>query len=272
MTRDKVERPDLYSSYNQYQMYKKCPGMIALRKIIPESEHAVVDYRNMITGCALHHVTELYVGQEIGEDEIMQGSLAEFDRIVEEEFVGWKIEKNPDDQASTRMLTITHTANLISLLREHDITPLNSLAEQTIRTKLGDVMLGGRIDIIQKRPDGLHIFDVKSNLNPRYIDDDQMRMYYLLIRSELLEDPVSGSFLMSHTLTTRKHEFKSKEINDFYQRVRKSAYRVKDDKLPFLPGRHCKYCNYRNMCPSAFEVAKVEVPKKTGEIEWIQFS
>lgn len=129
--------------------------------------------------------------------------------------------------------------------------------EQPFRIKITPTLkLGGKIDRLDKRPDGkIEIIDYKTGQSTRMKDvtkDLQLSAYAMAatdqgIYSYRPEDVIvsfyffEGQEKISGTRTKEQLEKARKEIARKVEEMEKSTY-------PANPGRHCDFCEFRLIC------------------------
>ena len=137
--------------------------------------------------------------------------------------------------------------------------------ERSFELKVGSATLVGRIDRIDlidpSNPDEVAIVDYKTGKPQSQEDADdslQLSLYALAARDVLGK---RADRLIFHNLennvpicSTRTNA----EIDAARLQVEEVAEAIAQEKFAPIPGRHCGYCSYRNLCPATEKI----VPEK----------
>ncbi len=127
--------------------------------------------------------------------------------------------------------------------------------ELTVQRRYDDFVLFGRVDRLDRRPDGaLEVIDYKSGHRP--VTDDEVRqslamtVYQLLVAREHPGEPVYTSIV-----NVRRDERASvlrtgEELDEAEREVRELVRLiVTDDRKDPTPGPQCRRCAYPSICP-----------------------
>jgi ATP-dependent DNA helicase UvrD/PcrA len=125
--------------------------------------------------------------------------------------------------------------------------------ERTFTAEIGGVQVKGRIDRIDRLPDGgAAVTDYKTG-KPKDQDDADKSIQlsiYAIAAERSLQQPAAR--LVLHNLedgsrveTSRTHA----ALIEAEEEVRAIAARIADEEFPAIPGRHCDRCPYFSICP-----------------------
>jgi len=175
------------------------------------------------------------------------------DELIEFYNTCWQDDWYQDDKAREQYRK-KGREQLISYISSLKGNPPEPIAlEQGYTYKIGDIVLKGRMDRIDRFEDGVEIIDYKTG-NPKTekkierFDKEQLWLYQLAARDVLglnvkklsfvyLEDNSVVSFLGTDDDLLKLQE----DIVDRVARIRESHF-------PPTPGFHCQYCDFADIC------------------------
>lgn len=141
--------------------------------------------------------------------------------------------------------------------------------EQSFEIRVGPTAVVGRIDRIDRRPDGsVAIIDYKTGKARDQEDADeslQLSLYAIAAREKW--GYTVGS-LIFHNLEENVPIFTSRREADLLaarQRVEAAAQGIADGKFEAKPGMHCNFCAYRSLCPEKEKRVARPVEIRTGK-------
>jgi len=124
--------------------------------------------------------------------------------------------------------------------------------EKNFTFKIGDGIIKGAIDRVDRLPDGtLEIIDYKTG-NPKetlqYADKRQLILYKIFLE-EFLKIKVSklSYYYLEGTYKT-SFEAKDKDVEKLRQEVLEEIAEIKKGNFPPNPSELCKYCDFRDIC------------------------
>jgi superfamily I DNA/RNA helicase/RecB family exonuclease len=149
-------------------------------------------------------------------------------------------------------LGVTQLKQFLASARSMDASQVLH-TEETFEIKIGDTIVAGRIDRIDRRPDGtVTIVDYKTGKARDQDDADeslQLSLYAIAAKEKWGYDVGALTF---HNLeenvpviTTRSEA----ELTAARNRVQDAAEQIADGKFAPNPGMHCSFCAYRSLCP-----------------------
>lgn len=252
-----------YVSYHKLSSFRQCPGMIHLREISP-IDRKLEDTRNAMVGTVVHTLCEAYLKKEC--------SLEEMYGLISKTAMDAERRSSPQwhgngDRAKVLSSIPRHVANMERLLEAFDITPENSTPERPIKYRGETLVIAGRIDITQHHDDGtISLYDLKASQDPRNIDHDQMRFYYLCCVANG-EVPSSGAFLHTVDGTCATVQRNGAEEARLLKEAYAVAIKIKQGELPFIPGWHCNWCDHKMVCPASMAKGR-KVDEHDDEKGW----
>ena len=126
--------------------------------------------------------------------------------------------------------------------------------EKPFNVKIGDNLINGRIDRIDKLPDGtFEVIDYKTGALKKNIklDNDLQLSIYALACRDVLKIPISklslyyleGNEKISTTRTDNQLNNLDKEIIELIRNMESSKFNP-------TSGYHCSYCDFKPICPA----------------------
>ncbi len=234
-------------SYSQLDTFASCPLKYKFRYLfkIPEPSAHAANF-----GSSIHNTLNQFYQQ------LKNGAVPSKDLLRE------LFEKNwipaGYDSKSHEMARKKQGREILECFYDHESTPhfrIPAYLERLFRLKIGEFTFSGRIDRIDKMPDGSYeVVDYKTGTSKREADlgkDLQLSLYALACRDifGLRVSKLSLYFLedtIKHS-TTRSDE----ELNSVKDELLELSRRlVNSDFLP-TPGFHCRFCDYRLLCRAA---------------------
>lgn len=132
-------------------------------------------------------------------------------------------------------------------------------AEMGFRLDLGNAVLTGRFDRIDKREGLLVVVDYKSGMPRSQADVDgdlQLSLYALVLQEQLSLDKVCLELYFLRENTSRATWRNMQQTQETRQLVTTTASRIIAEDFAATPSeRTCGYCPFRNICPSRFTPA-----------------
>jgi len=136
--------------------------------------------------------------------------------------------------------------------------------EELIKVSIGDHILMGKIDRIDKLEGGLHVIDYKTGKSE---DDEFQVMTYVLIAKNRYRLPITkasyfylrtGKF-KSFDTSDEKELATLKRINSIIEAVEKEK-----DYFP-KPSKLCAWCDYLEFCPAKADAVKIMGRQKASQ-------
>jgi len=145
---------------------------------------------------------------------------------------------------------------LSTFVQNTDVTIEPLTTEWSFETTITPgVILNGRIDRIDRQPDGtLHIIDYKTGNTPQEMNWTQVRLN-ALSASRNLHLPVSKiSYLYLASCTVASSKISSKDIDCTNWELLQIAHAINKEKnyIPMV-GKWCSGCDFRSICPGSPE-------------------
>jgi len=246
-------------SANAVQSYATCPLRFKLERDwkIPGEAAAAMQY-----GFAIHTVLKNYYdpaphAPAMSPDDAVAAFKTEFAKGYIGDPVQRKIyEERGEDQLRT-LLQSAPRGSAEVMATEH-----------TFRFKLGEREIRGRIDRIDRLPDGaVRVIDYKTGTpKDRKAADEslQLSIYAMAVKQmglaarELVLVNVQDNSLAESSRTAKQLEAAEQEIAE-------AAEGIASGEFDPRPGQHCRWCDYRQLCPATEQ--RVYLPVKPLEQE-----
>jgi CRISPR/Cas system-associated exonuclease Cas4 (RecB family) len=236
----------LYLSYYKLSQYRTCPAKISFSELrLPR-----VDSRNAFEGSVIHMIAEDYLKGDLASLSAAFGLLPSyFQKFLAENPVIYRGDPKKD-LADIRKRVMRSLSMLIDYFDRYNITPQNSDSEVTCSFEFNGLKLAGRVDIIQRLNDGIYVWDVKDTTSKRYISKDQLYFYLMLVSGDLNVDfPKQAGFIFTHLDDVDLIHPNRSYILSLWTECYDAALAIHEENLPYRLGPHCRYCDYRNLCP-----------------------
>jgi DNA helicase II / ATP-dependent DNA helicase PcrA len=232
-------------SASAIEQYERCPLAFKLSRdwCIPEEPAAAMQY-----GSAMHLALKAYFdGVRAGHPPDEEAVIACF----RDEFSKAKI----DEEAQRELYDKNGSEQLRQFLRSDLAQPSGEILnnERFFRSDIGGTMLKGRMDRLERIDgDRVRIVDYKTG-KPKtqdYADESlQLSIYALAARRMgfVAESLVIVNLTNCSAIESRRTD---KELAAEEARVAEAAASIAAGNFDPKPGRHCRFCSYRSLCPS----------------------
>ncbi|MDB5037185.1 MAG: hypothetical protein JWQ35_713 [Bacteriovoracaceae bacterium] len=248
-SKEKAKKP-LSLSFTQLEKYESCPLAYQFKY---DFQIPVEVPPHMSVGSAIHTALELFFRG------IKKGA-----QPSKEELVGFFEKAFKDLQANDLKLNETHLDQGKTKLAEyHDFHkgsfPFPHAVEEDFILPLGEHRIRGKIDRIDKTNEGYRIVDyktgrAKSNDNPddvKFAKHSLQFSIYALAAKEILKIEVSDLVFdyvyEKKTLTTTRS---NEDLIQVKKQMSEIAENILNQNFTATPGMHCKWCEYKAICPA----------------------
>jgi DNA helicase-2/ATP-dependent DNA helicase PcrA len=246
-------------SANAVQSYSTCPMKFKLERDwkIPGEAAAAMQY-----GFAIHTVLKNYYdpaahAKELSVEDAVQAFKHEFGKGYIDDPVQRKMyEERGEDQLRTLLMASPRgSANVIA-------------TEHKFSFRLGEREIRGRIDRIDQLEDGVvRVIDYKTGApkDRKFAEESlQLSVYAMAVAQmnlaprELVLVNVQDNSEAVAGRTPKQLETAREKIEDVAQGIARGEFGPK-------PGQHCRWCDYRNLCPATEQ--RVFLPVKPLEVD-----
>jgi RecB family exonuclease len=246
-------------SANAVQSYATCPMKFKLERDwkIPGEAAAAMQY-----GFAIHTVLKNYYdpaahAKELSIEDAVQAFKHEFGKGYIDDPVQRKMyEERGEDQLRTLLMASPReSANVIA-------------TEHKFSFRLGEREIRGRIDRIDQLEDGVvRVIDYKTGApkDRKFAEESlQLSVYAMAVAQmnlaprELVLVNVQDNSEAVAGRTPKQLETAREKIEDVAQGIARGEFGPK-------PGQHCRWCDYRNLCPATEQ--RVFLPVKPLEVD-----
>jgi superfamily I DNA/RNA helicase/RecB family exonuclease len=228
------------------ETYATCPLQFKLERDwrIPGEVPAAMQY-----GATMHRVLRAYYDSVSAQRPIEGDALLEM-------FLADLTEAGIQDRYQHDLYERQGIEQLKALLVSHVGKPTPEVlhTEEPFEVKIGDVIVVGRIDRMDRAGDGnVVIIDYKTGKPQSQEDADeslQLSIYALAARQKwgYRTDQLAFYNLEGNSaVMTRRSEIQLQEAK---LKVQDTAQRVAAGEFEPNPGFHCSFCHYRNLCPA----------------------
>ena len=230
-------------SYSKLSTFKQCPfkykclyidGLWHLRKDRPA----------LSLGSSLHLTLKEFFEIREKEKRILENLHLLLDKNWASKGFNNKEEEQQLKQKGKEMLT--------RFYQTHDPYLIPYSTEKTLKAKIGDLILSGRIDRIDKIDGGFEIIDYKSGkIMDEEEQDLQLTLYYVLLQNSYLQI-IPKRFTYHYLKSNQKLTFgKSEaEIKEGWNRIKGIIQGIKlTREFKSNPNKFCNWCDFKELCP-----------------------
>jgi RecB family exonuclease len=254
-------REEMALSANAVQSYSTCPMRFKLERDwkIPGEAAAAMQY-----GYAIHTVLKHYYdpsphAKELSIEEAVQAFRTEFDKG----YIGDPVQRRIyEERGEEQMRVLLQSAPRGSM---EVIT-----TEQQFSFKLDGREIRGRIDRIDRLEDGtVRVIDYKTGApkDRKFAEMSlQLSIYAMAVAQmnltarELVLVNVQDNSVASAGRT-------AKQLETARQEIAEAAEGIACGKFDPTPGQHCRWCDYRNLCPAKEQHVYLPVKPLEREVE-----
>lgn len=255
-------------SASAVQTYETCPLQFKLEREwrIPGEVPAAMQY-----GAAMHRVLRAYYDsvrfqrpmQEDALIELLRADLVEAE--IQDRYQHELYEKQGVDQIREFLVACGRTP-----------TPDVLHTEEFFEVRFGETVVVGRIDRVDKLPDGqVVITDYKTGKPQSQEDADeslQLSIYALAAREKWGYHADHLAFYNlegNSSVITRRNEA---QLTEARSRVQEVAESIAANNFDAKTGFHCNFCAYRNLCPATEKRLYTASPKAVEDSRRIKQS
>ena len=230
-------------SANAVQSYSTCPMKFKLERDwkIPGEAAAAMQY-----GFAIHTVLKNYYdpapgAKELSVEDAIQAFRTEFDKGYIDDPVQRKIyEERGEDQLRTMLLAHPRgSANVIA-------------TEHKFSFMLGSREIRGRIDRIDQLEDGVvRVIDYKTGApkDRRFAEESLQLSIYAMAVAQMNLTPRELAIINVQDNSQEMAGRTPKQLETARQKIEDVAQGIADSEFDPKPGQHCRWCDYKALCP-----------------------
>ncbi len=236
-------------SHNQVDDYETCPLKYQYIHVlrIPLRQHHAVVY-----GSALHKAVEFYLRRRAA------GNLTPLDDFLRAFEEAWRNEGflSREHEEQRRRAGIQA---LTRFYREEEVSGLKPAAvEQEFGFELGPTRVRGRLDRVDRTPEGSVIVDYKSSdvteqkkADQRTRESLQLKIYALAWKTMTGRLPVAVELRFLESGLTGRYRPVETDLVDAREAIEAAARGIRQRRFDPTPGyQTCRYCPYNQICPS----------------------
>lgn len=233
-------------SYSQLETFSQCPLKYKYRYILGlsgEPSHV------LSFGQTIHRTLRDFHRQELYKKG--KGQLPELLSIYERQFLG----EGYESQEHREQRFVQGRQILENYFTAHqNLLAQPVFLEQRFRIKLGDIILVGSIDRVDRRADNTYeIIDYKTGegREQKEVDKDAQLSIYGLAAAEDLR--IKADRLSLYFIESNKKMTTERTLESLREKKEELLQRVEDIRRSDFPAKVsllCRYCEYRQVCPA----------------------
>ncbi len=230
-------------SYTDLEAFDACPLQFYYRKILripsPTSPHQML-------GQVIHAVLEN------GVRMMMRGIPADLDSLVADFHSRWKKIRLGDPDQKERMGQ--RGAELLAefIRMQDELIGIPAELEKFFEIELNSAKLVGRIDRVNKSPEGLTVIDYKTgNKGSKKLDDDlQLPIYSLACKELFREYPVDTMIMFLGDGQIHRASIDAETLEEVKTQIEEKIAAINESEFGATPGNPCRTCEYAGICPA----------------------
>lgn len=256
-------------SFSQIKTYQTCPYQYKLAHVlkIPSKGSASFSFGTTIHN-TLHQFYQKVQELNSVKQESLFGEIIEFKKksgisvppvddllkLYDQNWIDeWYISKKQREDYYKKGKEVLKS--FYKAQKDHWTIPV--IMEKGFKIKIGGYLLSGRVDRVDKLPDGtLEIIDYKTGKTKEKVtgDDKDQLLIYQIVAETLPEYRNLGEiskltyYYVEEGVRT---EFigKPKDIENIHEKIKESAGQIQERNFTATPGKHiCEWCNFKDIC------------------------
>lgn len=240
--------PDrVHLSASAIETYESCALKFRLGRIdgIPQTANKP----ELVFGNIIHSVLQRY--HEHGKDQSLERILRLLDEEWKENSFDYQVREEKFKEQGIEMLTRYQSNVSIN-------PPVVLRTEEQFTFDIGPITIRGAIDRIDKTSEGITILDYKTSKTSSSAKSNLQLAIYSMYLEQLEDDEIGGLpessmlyFLRDEEEPVRDHSFTSEEIAKTKEKILAVAAGIRKREFSAKKGKHCDWCDYKNLiCPA----------------------
>ena len=240
--------PDkVHLSASAIETYEACALKFRLGRIdgIPQTANKP----ELIFGNIIHSVLQRF--HEHGKDQSPERILRLLNEEWKENSFDYQVREEKFKEQGIEMLT-RYQSNM------SDNPPVVVRTEEQFTFDIGPITIRGAIDRIDKTSEGISILDYKTSKTSSSAKSNLQLAVYSMYLEQLEDDEIGGLpkssklyFLRDEEEPVRDHSFTSEEIAKTKEKILAVAAGIRKREFSASKGKHCDWCDYKNLiCPA----------------------
>jgi len=119
------------------------------------------------------------------------------------------------------------------------------------RLKLGDDIIKGTVDRVDKTDEGIEIIDYKTGKSKDRLtadDKDQLLIYQIALNAIFKKLPEKLTFYYLNNNKKMSFTSTEKERKELKEKLKEKIQAIKESDFSPTPGWHCKTCDFKDVC------------------------
>jgi DNA helicase-2/ATP-dependent DNA helicase PcrA len=232
-----------FLSYTQISTYLTCPLKYKFSYVlsIPTPPSAALSFGSTIHDTLRDFHTKLMFDANVSYEDLLNMYERNWQPL------GY-------DNKDHRELSFENGKNILQRYfqdnRDLKVKPL--AIEKSFNVRIDGLRFYGRIDRIDPLESGVEIIDYKtgSTKDQKYVDSDAQVAFYAIGTMEALNmqpQKLTYYFVEEGVKVTTTRTLK--QLDDKKEEVKEVVGKIKTGNFDATPGMHCKWCDYKDICP-----------------------
>jgi len=245
-----LQRKPLYFSFSQFKAFENCPLQYKFAHIlkIPSQGKSVFSFGKTIHNTLFQYLEGIKTNQkDLFGKEVEQGNdLKSLLKLYESNWIDeWYETKEQKEEYFKLGKEI-----LKNFLKDFKKPELLGL-ELDFRLKLGDDIIRGRVDRVDKTDEGIEIIDYKTGKSKKRLtadDKDQLLIYQMALKTIFNKLPEKLTYYYLNDNKKISFQSTEKERNELKEKLKEKIRAIKESDFSPTPGWQCKTCDFKDIC------------------------
>ncbi|MBI2638743.1 UvrD-helicase domain-containing protein [Candidatus Peregrinibacteria bacterium] len=235
-------------SYSQLDTFRTCPLKYQFRYLfqIPVPMPSIVHFGSSIHNTLRDFYALLQKNPKLWEENL----LPQLKTFYEKNWIslGYESRSIQEDQKNRGWIMTE-----CFYKKEKKEKPIPKFLEKSFMLSVENVTVNGRIDRIDRLEDGTYeVIDYKTGSSEKNLEKDLQLSLYALACRDALKIPVSRlSFYFLDGLEKVSTTRNDLQLDMCREEILECAREISQSDFSPVPGYHCRYCDYRLLCPVA---------------------
>lgn len=243
-----------YISWSAYRTYRDCSLRYENIYITKKKPTMVKDDYNLIYGSTIHEVVEAFYKQKLWQlrkdcgKRLSEIAASSFSKILRDSSVLWNKPKRKTPEGLLDEV-LADVPKILDAVKRYKLLSNVALAEYNLRATLSTYKIGGRLDLLLKKKEGLTLLDGKGSKNKQADHREQVLFYVLCYYLANKTIPKFSGVWYFRQASIDWFPFKLDDLKRLRDMVLKACKLIKQGVFKATEKReNCFWCEYKNTC------------------------